>query len=343
VALLVVLVQSAIFLTTPGGAPGSVIVRIYPGTTLSRVGEILEERGVVSSGGKFVWLARFTGKGSRIKAGEYDLNPGITPNQILNVLAEGRVRVHQVTIPEGYNMAQVAAAIQQAGVGNGRRFLDACESKALIAELGVEGDTLEGYLYPDTYNIAFYMTEEAVARRMARRFLGVWAKYADQAKVRGMSMREVITLASIIERETGKAEERRLISAVFHNRLKKGMRLQSDPTVIYGLAGAFDGDLTRRDLHTPTPYNTYCQSGLPPGPIGNPGEDAVRAAISPARCSYLYFVSKNDGSHLFSSNLADHNRAVDLYQRHGTITADAPKLSAEPRPAAADTTAPEQQ
>jgi UPF0755 protein len=313
------LIQAAVFLTSPAGPTGSVIVRVYPGASLARVAEILEERGAVTSARKFVWLARLTGKGSRIKAGEYDLNPALKPGEILDMLAEGKVRVHQLTIPEGYTAAQVAAALEQADLADAKRFLAVCaKNPALAAELGVEGDDLEGYLYPDTYNIAFYMTEEAIARVMVRRFLSVWARHAEEAKAKGMSMREVVILASIIEKETSRPEERRLIAAVFHNRLNQGMRLQSDPTVIYGLAGAYDGDLKRSHLRSSgNPYNTYRLEGLPPGPIGNPGEESIRAALSPAHCNYLYFVSRNDGSHKFSATLTEHNAAVRLFQCGG--------------------------
>ena len=326
---LVVLVQTAVVLITPAGERRSVIVRIYPGATLGRVAEVLESNGVITSARKFVWLARLTGKGSRLKAGEYDLSPSLRPGEVLDALAEGRVRVSQVTIPEGYTMAQVAAALQAAHLANARKFLAVCSDPALARELGVEGDNLEGYLYPDTYNIAFYMTEEAVARTMVRRFLQVWARYNEQAAARGMSMRETVTLASIIEKETAAPQERRLISAVFHNRLQKGMRLQSDPTVIYGLAASFDGDLKRADLRDNNPYNTYCHGGLPPGPIGSPGETSVSAAVSPARCGYLYFVSRNDGTHQFSATLTQHNAAVRLYQLHAARNAASGAGSAE--------------
>jgi UPF0755 protein len=323
--LLVVLVAAAAFVSTPAGEPRSVIVRIYPGTTLGRVAEMLEERGVVTSAWKFRWLARLGGKGSLIKAGEYDLSPAFSPSEILDILAQGKVRVNEVTIPEGYTMAQVAAALEGAGVAKAEKFLEVCSSPALASELGVEGDNLEGYLFPDTYNFAFYMVEESVARRMVRRFLAVWKRYAAKARAKGMSMRQVVTLASIIEKETSNGNEMSLISSVFHNRLRRRMRLQSDPTVIYGLAD-FDGNLTRRHLRTRTPYNTYRVRGLPPGPIANPGEAAIRAALEPAESNYLYFVSMNDGSHCFSMTLAEHNRAVARYQkrrRAETATASA--------------------
>lgn len=314
-AVVVFLVQTVLFLTTPAGPEGSVIVRIYPGATLSRVAEILEERGAVSSARKFVWLARLTGKGARIKAGEYDLNPALKPSEVLDVLAEGKARLHQVTIPEGYTVAQIAAALEEAGLARAERFKAVCADPHLAASLGVEGADLEGYLFPDTYNLAFYMTEEAIARLMVRRFLSVWKRLEGEAPVQGLSMRETVTLASIVEKEAARREEMPLISAVFHNRLSRGMKLQADPTVIYGLADQFDGNLTRSHLRCPdNPYNTYCQEGLPPGPIGNPGEAALRAAIKPARVNYLYFVSRNDGTHKFSASLAEHNAAVRAFQ-----------------------------
>ncbi len=312
-ALLVLLLELVAFLMMPAGQARSVIVRIYPGTSLANVAQTLQARGLVTSAWKFRWLARLSGKAARIKAGEYDLSPALTPGDILDLLAEGKVRLIQLTVPEGYSMAQVAATLEAAGLGQAERFLALCSSPALAKELGVEGDSLEGYLFPDTYNISFFMTEDTIARMMVKRFLTTWRHYAEEARARGRAMREVVTLASIIEKETGQPQERPLISAVFQNRLRRGMPLQSDPTVIYGITN-FNGNLTRRDLETVTPYNTYCVRGLPAGPIANPGEAAIRAVLKPARCNYLYFVARNDGSHKFSSSLEEHNKAVAYYQ-----------------------------
>ncbi|MFH0809220.1 MAG: endolytic transglycosylase MltG [Pseudomonadota bacterium] len=335
------LLRMALFLTTPAGEPRGVIVRISPGTSLNRIAELLEEKRVVTSSRKFRWLARLSGKGSHIKAGEYELNASSTPLAILTTLASGKVRQIQVTIPEGYNMAQIGQVLDTAGVAEPARFLAICSDPALIHRLGVEGDSLEGYLYPDTYSLAFFMTEEDVARIMVRRFLAVWKNYAAQARTRGRSMRQVIILASIVEKETGQPEERPLIAAVFSNRLRCGMRLQSDPTVIYGLTD-YKGNLTRCHLLTPHPYNTYCIPGLPRGPIASPGEAAIRAALNPAHCDYLYFVSRNDGSHKFSCSLAEHNQAVAYFQkcritRNASRAAAAAVKAAAGRPNSAET------
>jgi UPF0755 protein len=318
--MLVAIGEFAVFMAFPAGEPRSVIVRVYPGTSLAGVADALQQQGVITSAWKFRWLARLTGKGAYLRAGEYDLNPGHTPGRILDTLAQGKVRLNEVTIPEGYNMVQIAATLQAAGLVKSERFLAICADQTLIREMGVEGDTLEGYLFPDTYDIPFYMSEEAIIRMMVKHFKTVWGRYGAEAKRQGMSMRKVVTLASIVEKETGRADERPLVSAVFRNRLRQGMRLQSDPTVIYGLSG-FNGDLTRRDLLTPHPYNTYTESGLPAGPIANPGEASIKAALRPAQCQYLYFVSRNDGSHQFSCCLSDHNAAVNHYQRRVRNTA----------------------
>ncbi len=189
------------------------------------------------------------------------------------------------------------------------------EDPTLMAEFGIEGESLEGYLFPDTYQFAKRTPPHEIVRRMVTQFQTVYDEsFRKRAAQLGMTLREVVTLASIIEKETGNASERGLISAVFHNRLKKKMRLQSDPTVIFALTD-FNGNLTKKDLSAPSPYNTYRFIGLPPGPIANPGKESLYAALYPANVDYLYFVSKNDGTHFFSKNLREHNGAVNKYQR----------------------------
>lgn len=229
-------------------------------------------------------------------------------------MVEGKVYLHKLTIPEGLNLQQIAALVAQAGFGNEFGFLMAAANISFVQEKGIDAETFEGYLFPDTYYFPGKARPEIIITAMVQRF---WTVFTPEWKKRcrelGFSIHEMVTLASIIEKETGAADERPVISSVFHNRLKKRMRLESDPTVIYRIKD-FDGNLTRRDLNAPDPYNTYRIRGLPPGPIANPGHESLKAALYPADTPYLYFVSKNDKTHHFSADIEEHNRAVRKYQ-----------------------------
>ncbi len=301
----------------------SKIVYIQPKTRFRTISHQLEEAGVIKSSFKFSMLAKITGSINEVKAGEYELSPSMLPKEVLNKLVNGQVIQHMVTIPEGYNIYQIADTLDREGLVRKEKLLAKAFDKEFISSLGFEGPGLEGFLFPDTYAFWRDMEAEDVLRKMAYRFKKIYSqKFEERAKKQGLSMRKVITLASIIEKETGNPGEMALISAVFHNRLRRGMPLQADPTVIYGMRD-FKGNLTKKDLQTFTPYNTYTIKGLPPGPIACPGERAIEAALSPAKGKHLYFVSKNDGSHCFSCNLSAHRRAVDIYQK---------KISASPAP-----------
>ena len=223
---------------------------------------------------------------------------------------------YRVTIPEGFTVRQIASLLKQRGIiEDEEEFCRLAFDPRFVRSLGIEDRTLEGYLFPDTYRFPRGTPPREVIRVMVENFRRVYDEgLAMRAKELGMTVREVVILASIIEKETGRAEERPLISAVFHNRLKKGMPLCSDPTVIYGLE-EFDGNLTKEHLRRRTPYNTYLFAGLPPTAIANPGRDALLAALYPAPVPYLYFVSRNDGTHKFSVTLKEHNRAVLRYQK----------------------------
>lgn len=291
------------------------VIYIQPKTKFLTISRQLEDKGIIKSSFKFALLAKLTGSVNQVKAGEYELSPAMLPREVLNKLVNGWVIQHMVTIPEGYNIYQIAETLAKEGLVKKQEFLAKAFDKDIISSLGVEGSSLEGYLFPDTYEFWRDMQAEDVLRKMTGRFKKIYSqKYAEAAKGQGLSMREVVTLASIIERETGVPGERGLISAVFHNRLRRGMPLQADPTVIYGIRN-FNGNLTRKDLRTPTPYNTYIIKGLPPGPIACPGEAAIKAVLNPVKKRYLYFVSKNDGSHYFSITLEAHQRAVAIYQK----------------------------
>jgi UPF0755 protein len=296
--------------------PGAkrIAFEVGQGEGFGTVAQNLHARGLFTHPDKFKLLARFKGYDKRIRAGEYELSAAMSPRQILEKLVSGKVRLYRLTIPEGYTLQQIAAATEKAGLCRSADLTRAAADQALMADLGVTGRNLEGYLYPDTYFFPKGTACLDIVRTMTSRFKTVFnAKWKARAAELKMSVHAIVTLASIIEKETGAAFERPLISSVFHNRLQKGMRLETDPTVIYGIPN-FNGNLTRKDLTTPTPYNTYVIRGLPPGPIASPGAKALEAALYPADTNYLFFVSKKDTTHQFSTNIKDHNRAVRKYQ-----------------------------
>jgi UPF0755 protein len=296
----------------PAGAPR--FVSIEPGSSVTTIARQLSDAGIIAYPEKFRRLARLHGRDTAVKAGEYTLSPAMTPNEVLTVLVSGNTRLRRFTVPEGYTMRQIAAALEQAGVTRASRFLAAATDPVRARQAGIKADTLEGYLFPDTYHFSKDTAADVVIAAMLDRFAAVFdPSWHERARRMGLSVHQVVTLASIIEKETGAGAERPLISSVFHNRIQRGMRLESDPTVIYGIDD-FDGNLTREHLRRWTPYNTYQISGLPPGPIANPGAEALEAALYPADTDYLFFVSRNDGTHHFSTRLSEHNRAVRKYQ-----------------------------
>ena len=263
---------------------------------------------------QFAVLARLKGFDKRIMAGEYDLRTDMSPQRILETLVSGKVRLYRVTIPEGYTLQQIAHEVARAGFDTEKAFLAAARDPQRARRYGIAAKTLEGYLFPDTYRFPRSARAEQIIDAMVRRFQEVFTpQWHRRAEALNMTVHQVVTLASIVEKETGAAAERPLIASVFHNRLRRGMRLETDPTVIYGIEN-FDGNLTRKHLETPTPYNTYRIRGLPPGPIASPGAAALKAALYPADTEYLFFVARKDRTHQFSTNIGDHNRAVRRYQ-----------------------------
>jgi UPF0755 protein len=298
-------------------APGDltkVIVEVRPGQSLKTTAEFLHQVGIIENQWKFNLFARMQGYDKRLKAGEYVLSAAMSPKKILEIVVKGAVRLHRLTIPEGYNLYQTAELVANAGFGPANDFIHMCTNTALVRAKGVAAETFEGYLFPDTYFFEKGVTIEQVVISMVNRFFSVFTpEWQARAETLGFTVHQVVTLASIIEKETGASFERPIISSVFHNRLAKKMRLESDPTVIYGIKN-FDGNLTRQHLATLTPYNTYMIAGLPPGPIANPGRDSLQAALFPEETSYIYFVSKNNNTHHFSTNFEDHNRAVSEFQ-----------------------------
>ena len=289
-------------------------VFVPPGTSLKALAQELSRQHIISSPARFTLYARLKSADRKIKEGEYAFPEGLPPADILQALREGTYVVSKVTIPEGYTLSQIADVMAEMGLTTRKDFLTQAEDKEFLKSLGIGGKTLEGYLFPQTYFFSRTMTVKEMQSQMVQRCLDfIDMEKLSREKV-GLSLRETLILASIVERETGIPEERPLVAAVFFNRLKAGMPLQSDPTVIYGVSG-FNGDLTKKDLQKDTPYNTYTRQGLPPGSICNPGKESVLAVLNPAEVPYLYFVSKNNGTHIFSTTLAEHNRQVNRYQK----------------------------
>ena len=287
---------------------------VGPGQGVTAVAKMLSHEKIISHPLKFRIYARLNKLDTQIKAGEYLLSGAMAPLEILEKLVRGDVILYRLTIPEGYTVGQVADLVEKTGILTGQEFLTVCQEASLLTRLGIEGQSPEGYLFPDTYFFSKDTTPEKMVETMVNRFWEVFSPaWRKRAETLGWSVYEVITLAAMIEKETGEPKERPVISSVFHNRLKKRMRLASDPTVIYGIKH-FDGNVTKKHLATPTPYNTYLIKGLPAGPIANPGQKAIEAALYPADTPYLYFVSKKNGTHHFSSTMQEHNRAVRKYQ-----------------------------
>lgn len=306
-----------LLVTAPAGSgSGTASVTIAPGSDLRRIAAVLQGAGLVDRPRLFVWAARFKGLERSLRAGDYRLERGQPLPALIAALLEGRGRTVTVTIPEGWRLDQIADRLAAAGVVGRDAFLAAARDPALLAELGIPGRSAEGFLFPETYPFPLPAGPADALRIMHRQFRRVWGEIAAEGGAAAPDLLRTVTLASIVERETAAPEERPVVAAVYLNRLRLGMPLQADPTVIYGI-DEFDGNLTRRHLAAATPYNTYVNRGLPPGPIASPGREALRAVLHPAPVDYLYFVSRNDGTHTFSRSLADHNRAVQRFQAPG--------------------------
>ncbi|MGB3648802.1 MAG: endolytic transglycosylase MltG [Desulfobulbales bacterium] len=301
----------------PPSAAKQIEVLIPSRTGLSAIKKILAENRVIKDDPRFSMLVRLTGAGTKLRAGEYAFEPGQKPLQVIDLLKKGKVLFRPVTIPEGTEMEMVAAILAADGWVDLQRFLDLARAPEILESLGINAESLEGYLFPDTFYLSREQQDEAeiIQMMVARHFQVFNAIVQDTGNdLATLSHHEIITLASIVEAETGNSEERPLVASVFLNRLARGMRLQADPTVRYGLKEDA-GPLTQKDLKNPTPYNTYIISGLPPGPITNPGKASIEAVISPAQTDYLYFVAKDESSHHFSRNLEEHNKAVSKYRK----------------------------
>lgn len=299
---------------TPLTAGEAAVLEIQPGNTLPVVLTRLAQAGWLAHPWAVRLWARLTGRGDRIVAGEYLLHPDTTHYRLLDALAAGHVRQHPVRFVEGGTFRQALEALWASPVLSAT--LRGRSDSDIMAALGTPDLPAEGWFMPDTYFVTRGQTDLDVLRRsheaMKARLAALWPARGSAAPA---SPTQALILASLVEKETARADERPLVAAVLLNRLRLGMPLQIDSTVIYGLGDRFDGNLTRRHLQTPTPHNTYTRRGLPPTPIALPSESSLQAVLHPAAVDYLYFVARGDGSHVFSRTLAEHNRAVDCYQR----------------------------
>jgi UPF0755 protein len=319
-ALVILLAATALFVReygVPGpGGIRKVLFEIKPGQSVRAIAENLRSEKMIRSSWAFLAGYRLFHQGKKLKAGEYELSLPLTIKKVLAVLLEGKVFLHPLTVPEGLTAREVEALIREAAFPLKGSFLTACGDPGPIASRDARAKDLEGYLFPDTYHFPKDVSARTVAATMVDQFKKVFgvAEMMRAAELR-LSVRNVVTLASLIEKETSIPEERPLVSAVFHNRLRMGMKLDCDPTVIYALKmdNLYRGRLLTKDLKYPSPYNTYVSPGLPPGPICSPGQGSLAAALHPAHEDYLYFVASDDGSHRFSRGYAEHLRAVKKY------------------------------
>ena len=302
------------FVNTPPGDGGKVrIVEFAKGSSLKKLAGELATQEVVGSAGLFQLYVRFRGVGNRMQAGTYQFSDAMPPAEILRKLVAGEVYERKFALPEGYSIFQAAELLEARGFFKKDDFLKACRDQGLLQELGIKGESAEGYLYPGTYNLLKVEDPAALVRMMVSQFNRTYAeRFVALEKGSRLTRRQIVTLASLVEKEAKVPQERPLIASVFHNRLKKGMPLQSDPTAVYGVR-AFGGKVTGSDVRRNSAYNTYQISGLPPGPIGNPSDGAIAAVLQPAATNYYYFVARQDGTHQFSATLDEHNRAVNRY------------------------------
>ncbi|MBW2485235.1 MAG: endolytic transglycosylase MltG [Deltaproteobacteria bacterium] len=308
-----------LYALSPGPPPAKTQIEvIIPArASLSAITEILAENKVIQDDVRFSILALLTGSAKKLKAGEYVFESGRRPLEVIERLKKGKVLYRPVTIPEGTEMARIAEILAAAGWSDYDRFVDLVHDPEILADFGIHAANLEGYLFPDTYYLSRgQQTTIEIIRMMVNKHFQVFNELAKNSNDLPMSLthHEMVTLASIVEKETGLEEERGLVGSVFLNRLAKGMRLQADPTVRYGLKKN-NGPLSRDDLKNPSSYNTYKFPGLPPGPITNPGREAIKAVLFPVESDYLYFVAKDDKSHHFSRTLQEHNKAVSRYRK----------------------------
>ena len=302
----------------PSENPEEVTFEVTQGKTFSKVASELETFQLVNNAHLFTWFARLQGATGKMKVGEYLLRKNMKPSEVLAVIISGKSIGRPLTVSEGLNVFEIADLYQQRGFGTREEFLKwATDPEFVKLQLGEGHDSLEGYLYPETYQLTKFTTTKELLQAMVANFNSAYKDIEGKSEIKGFTKHQIVTLASIIEKETGAPEERPKISSVFHNRLLKGMLLQTDPTIIYGLAEQAQKtvyNITKADILRPTKYNTYVIKGLPPGPIANPGKAALEAAVHPEKSEFLFFVSQNDGTHVFTSTYEAHSQAVKKFQ-----------------------------
>lgn len=307
------------FLNIPIGTGSSTtIFEVKPGQSFKTVMVRMSAQGIIQY--PMIWysLGRILGYDYRIKVGEYELNSSLKPLEVFSILISGKSLSWPFTVSEGLNIYEIAQLYEKQGLGSKDEFLRLCRDPQFIRDLtGRNLFSLEGYLFPETYLITKYTDPKSLIRMMTQNFKRVFSSLQSETSRVVGSTHQIVILASIIEKETGAPNERGLISSVFHNRLRKRMKLQADPTVLYGIwdqTGHYKINITRFDLTNPTRYNTYTRAGLPFGPIANPGREALLAALRPATSGWLYFVSRNDGTHVFSETYEEHAKKVRQFQ-----------------------------
>lgn len=299
------------------GHSKTALIDIPRGYRFVEIVEVLHREGVIRNKAFFYILALSRGAAHHMKAGEYEFSREMSPIDVLNKLVKGDIKRYRVFIQEDLTVQEISNRLNRYGLIDRKNFEALARDRDFLTSLGIAGESIEGYLYPETYYFDRSMGSRQIMIRMVNEFWKhITPAMKNRAQTLGLTLHEWITLASIIGKETGYGEEKDLVSAVFHNRLKKGMRLQSDPTAVYNLKD-FSGPIKRRHLALASNHNTYRINGLPPGPIANPSMDSLRAALYPATVNYLYFVSKNDGTHSFSTNYVSHCQAVRKYQVNG--------------------------
>jgi UPF0755 protein len=302
--------------------PRAVLVEIEKGWGVRAIADALKKEGVLTNKTLFVGRYRLFFHRAALKAGQYELTAPSTPQAVIEALSRGLVYLRPVTVAEGLTAGETFPVFREAGFGAGEDFIKAAADTAALGLLDPRAADLEGYLFPETYRLPKGITAAGILAKMVDQFRAVFTEdWRRRAAALGFSVRDTVILASLIEKETGRPEEKPLVSSVFHNRLRAGMKLDCDPTIIYALkqAGTYDGKLHGKDMRFDSPYNTYLHAGLPPGPICNPGRASLEAALHPAETDFLYFVARRDGSHKFSRTFGEHNRAVDEYRRPPSI------------------------
>ena len=316
-----------------GHGPEKIFVDIPRGTSRWGVARILRQNGIIRDRVAFelfsLWHAR-----KPLLAGEYYFDHPLNSKEVFRKIADGKIFVHSVTVPEGWTMFDIGKELSRQEICRHEDFLAAARDPSPISDLAPQAQSLEGFLFPSTYEFTRHTSCEQIARRMVGDFRAIWETLVPAGSAQfpgGLTLQQVVTLASLVERETPKAEERPLVAGVFYNRLRRGFPLQCDPTVQYALdiSGKPEKNVRAKDLRFDSPYNTYLHRGLPPGPIANPGEASLRAALAPAQTDFMYFVANDHGGHFFSKTLAEHNRNVARYRR--LLAGEAPPTDPEPK------------